>query len=62
MNLTPPEISLRRNVRAFLLNATLEELQEELAISIEHGDRLRARFVEEMIQEEETNREPVGKP
>ena len=42
---------LRQNVRNFLLTATLEEMRKELQISRESGDAIRARFVQEMIDE-----------
>lgn len=45
------ERQVRMNVRNFLLIATPEELQKELALSLERNDKLRAEFVQELIDE-----------
>ena len=42
---------LRSNVRNFLYPANLKQMEEELRISIERRDFLRAYFIEEMIKE-----------
>ncbi len=42
---------LRSNIRAFLLTATKEELEKELAISIERGEEFRAQCVRELLAE-----------
>jgi hypothetical protein len=49
---------LRMNVRNFLLVATRDELWKELEISNERGDLKRARFVQELLDEDETLAEP----
>ena len=43
------ERNLRWNIRNFLLVASDEQVQKELEISLERGDTLRARFIEEII-------------
>lgn len=45
-------MSVRMNVRNFLLLATLPELQEELRMSLNRGDNERAAAVRELIAEE----------
>lgn len=42
---------VRAAVRAFLLTATVEEMQRELEISVERGDTVRAGYVEECLRE-----------
>lgn len=42
---------IRISIRNFLLIATKEELQAELAISVEYGDKFRAECVRELIAE-----------
>ncbi len=50
--LTPAgERQLRMNIRNFLLVATDKELAIELQLSRHRGDTLRARFIQEMIDE-----------
>ncbi len=50
--LTPAgERQLRMNVRNFLLVATPEEMAGELKLSQDRGDKLRERFVQELIDE-----------
>lgn len=46
-------MSLRQNVRNFLLVATLDELKRELEISISRKDTERAKYVQELIDEYE---------
>lgn len=43
--------NLRQNVRNFLMLATIDELERELKISTERSDMLRARYVQELIDE-----------
>lgn len=45
-------MSLRMNVRNFLLGATLAEMLKELEISIERGDTERAGYIKELICED----------
>ncbi len=54
--LTARERSIRRNVRNFLMVATPSELAQEKRISISQGDLLRARFVQELIDDGSTLR------
>lgn len=59
--MTDHERKVRGHVRAFLMLASRSELETELAISIELGDDLRARFVRELIDEiEEPGPAPSG--
>ena len=44
-------MSLRQNVRNFLLPLTIAEVEQELIVSIERGDTVRARYVEEFLDE-----------
>lgn len=44
-------MSLRQNVRNFLLIATIEEIRKELEISIEAGETERAGYVAECLEE-----------
>lgn len=57
--MTDRERQIRQNVRNFLLVATMAELKAELRISQDKGDTLRARFVQELIEEAEP--EELGK-
>jgi hypothetical protein len=45
------ERQLRRNIRNFLFLEEHAELQLELEISLERGDKPRARFIQELIDE-----------
>ena len=47
------ERQIRQNVRNLLCFATREELSKELEISIDRKDVIRARFVQELIDEQE---------
>jgi hypothetical protein len=44
-------MSLRQNVRNFLLPLTIAEVEKELEISIERGDARRAEYVREFLNE-----------
>ena len=46
-------MSVRENVRAFLLGATPAELEVELKISVERGEAERAAAIRELIAEEQ---------
>lgn len=49
--LTERERTIRQNIRAFLLTATLAELRREKAISLEQGDSFRAVCIQELVEE-----------
>lgn len=42
---------VRMNVRNAMMIATMDELRKELQISLDRNDTLRARFVQELIDE-----------
>ena len=44
-------MTLRQNVRNFLLPLTISEVERELIVSIERGDTTRAGYVSEFLQE-----------
>ena len=44
-------MSLRQNVRNFLLGATVEQVKQERTISLEMGDFERADYVDEFLTE-----------
>lgn len=44
-------MSLRMNVRNFLLPMRISEVQRELELSLERGDTERAGYVEEVLRE-----------
>lgn len=48
-------MSLRQNVRNFLLPMTLPELRRELELSMESGDEERAGYIDEFIREVEAD-------
>jgi hypothetical protein len=59
MKFNPSELpshlrQLRQNVRNFLLVATPEELQKELELSKAKKDEWRAKFIQELIDEQDT--------
>ena len=47
------EVQIRKMIRAFLLTATREELEKELAISREKGNKMREKVILEMIADME---------
>lgn len=49
--LSPADRQTRQNVRNFLLTATREQLAEELQLSLDMNDHVRAAFVRELIEE-----------
>jgi len=48
-------MTLRQNVRNFLLPLTLQQMQVELDISVEMGDTARAGYVKEFMREVEAD-------
>ncbi len=50
-NLTDAQRQIRQVIRNFLLTATKQELERELAISRDRGDVFRAECVLELIRE-----------
>jgi hypothetical protein len=44
-------MSIRQNVRNFLVGLTLSEVRNELALSIEMGSADRAKYIEEFLHE-----------
>lgn len=48
-------MTLRQNVRNFLLPLTIAEVRKELEISVERGDARRAGYIEEFLDELEAD-------
>jgi hypothetical protein len=44
-------MTLRQNVRNFLVGLTVTEVQDELDLSVDMGDNDRAKYVEEFLNE-----------
>ena len=55
-------MSLRANVRNFLVPLTIAEVKQELDLSIERGDHERAKHVREFLQELEQEFNECGTP
>jgi len=49
--MTDREKAIRRDIRAFLMVATMDELRRELQISLDKGDAFRAACIRELIEE-----------
>ncbi len=48
-------MSIRANVRSFLVPLTMAELQDELDMSVAQGDAVRAGYIEEFIRDVEAD-------